>query len=66
MTDNIRKRAFDPKYLESIRRRFNRLYSEYGEITAENAMKIITFNNNAWNSFGNSARFHFGHRLEIH
>jgi hypothetical protein len=64
--DTIKRRTTDPKYIESIRIRFNHLYKEYGEITAENAMKIIKFNTFAWNNFGNPAAYQFGNKIEIH
>lgn len=64
--DNIKRRITDPKYLESIRNRFNHLYKEFGEVTSENAMKVIRFNTFALNGFGNPAAIRFGTKIEIH
>lgn len=55
--------AIDPKYLESVQRSFRHLI---GEITVENALKIIKFDRVEWNSLNDSTTYPFGYKIQIH
>ena len=59
----LKRLVIDPKYLESIRNSFRHLT---GEITVENALKIIKFERVEWNSLSDSTTYPFGYKIQIH